>query len=254
MARDAAGAAARRRSQSLKRARTTGLARRWLPRLVAAYISLVWRTTRWRVEGAEHRQEGRDGGALVAAFWHGRVFLSPKLAPDGRHTSAIISNNRDGDIIAEAAERLGVSAIRGSTRHPGKKDKDKGGREAFAGGLAALARGDVLAITPDGPRGPRMRAQPGVAAMAIAAGAPVLPLALSTRRGLLLETWDRFLLPLPFDRGVLLYGPLMHPPAESSDAAIEAFRAAVETALTDLTARADAAMGRAAVTPAEPRG
>jgi lysophospholipid acyltransferase (LPLAT)-like uncharacterized protein len=249
MARDAAPEPTRPRRKPLKTLRAAGIARRLLPRLVAGYIALVWRTTRWRVEGAEHRQAGRDGGAVIAAFWHGRVFLSPMLAPEGRHTSAIISNNRDGDIIAEAAERLGVSPIRGSTRHPGKADRDKGGREAFAGGLAALARGDVLAITPDGPRGPRMRAQPGVAALAIMARAPVLPLALSTQRGRFLGTWDRFLLPLPFDRGVLVYGPLMTPPEDSSEAAIDAFRLRVETALTELTARADRVMGRPVAAP-----
>ncbi len=250
MGRDDAPAAARRGPKPLKRMRATGLARLALPRLVAGYIALVWRTTRWRVIGAEHRRAAEAGGAVVAAFWHGRVFLSPKLAPGGRRTSAIISNNRDGDIIAAAAERLGVAAIRGSTRHPGKREKDKGGRGAYAAGLAALRRGEVLAITPDGPRGPRMRAQPGVAALAIAARAPVLPLALSTRRGRILKTWDRFLLPLPFDSGALAYGAPLAPPQDASDAAVEAFRLRIEAALTALTAEADRAMGRAPVAPA----
>mgnify|MGYP006281721493 FL=1 len=187
---------------------------------------------------------------MIAAFWHGRLFFSPLLAPPGRRTVAMISNNRDGDLIAAAAAILGVDSVRGSTAHPGKRDKDKGGREAFAAGRAALEAGAVLAITPDGPRGPRMRAQPGVAALSAAAGAPVVPIALSTAHGRVLRSWDRFLLPIPFDRGALLYGAPLPPPDPEDPAAVEAHRAAIEDRLTALAAEADRLMGRAPVAPA----
>jgi lysophospholipid acyltransferase (LPLAT)-like uncharacterized protein len=143
--------------------------------------------------------------------------------------------------------RFGVEAIRGSTTDPRKRFRDKGGSVAFTAALAALHTGAVVAITPDGPRGPRMKAQPGVAALSIAAQVPVLPVAFSTRRGRMLRGWDRFLLPMPFDRGVLVYGPpIAPPPRGSSDAATEDHRLTIETAITDVTRQADRLAGRGA--------
>lgn len=231
-------------------ARGSASGRAAVSRLGAGYIALCWRTTRWRVEGGAHLDALLErGGPFIAAFWHGRLFFSPMLAPPGRRTVAMISNNKDGELIAATVARFGVHAVRGSTADPRKGAKDKGGREAFEGGAAELARGAVLAITPDGPRGPRMRAQTGVAALSALTGAPVLPIALSTRRGLFARSWDRFLICFPFDRGVLIYGaPLPAPPSDAPEA-VERHRRAVEDALNALTAEADRLSGRAPVTP-----
>jgi lysophospholipid acyltransferase (LPLAT)-like uncharacterized protein len=97
-----------------------------------------------------------------------------------------------------------------------------------------------------------MRAQPGVAALSAASRAPVLPLALSTRGGRLLRSWDRFLAPRPFDRGALVYAAPLPPPASDAPEEIEAHRLAVETAINTATARADELVGRSPVAPADP--
>ncbi len=239
------------RERAVRAARANPAWRGVLSGAAAFYIRLCWRTTRWRVEGAEHLDAlAARGGPLIACFWHGRLLFSPLWAIPGRRTFAMISNNRDGDLIAATVGRFGVETVRGSSADPRKRRKDKGGREAFVAGLRALSGGGVLAITPDGPRGPRMRAQSGVAGLSAAAEAPVLPIAVSTAHGRLLRSWDRFLLPLPFDRGVMLYGrPIASPGRTADEAAIEAHRLAVETALNALTARADAMAGREAIAP-----
>ena len=214
-----------------------------LARIGALYVRLVHATTRWEVRG-QTNLDAAAGSAVIAAFWHGRLFLSPMMKPPGRRRVAMISHNRDGTMIAALAARFGVSAVRGST-HDRRKGRDKGGAAAYRAALARLADpATILAVTPDGPRGPRMRAAAGVARLARASGCPVLPVAFSTRRGRVLRSWDRFLLPFPFGRGVKIYGPLILP--GDGD---EAVRAAIEAALTAVTDEADRACGRTPVTP-----
>jgi lysophospholipid acyltransferase (LPLAT)-like uncharacterized protein len=219
-------------------------------RLGAFYIRIVTWTVRWQIEGCENLDAAlaRDSG-LIASIWHGRLFMSATFAPPGRRTVAMISNNRDGDLISAIVWRFGVFSVRGST-YDHAKQRDKGGAEAFAGAYEELTeRAAVVAITPDGPRGPRMRAQPGAAALSIATRCPVLPVTFSVRRGKLMRSWDRFLMPWPFGRGVVVYGPLMDPPEAGNDGALMAFRQRIEDVTTEITAHADRLCGREPVEP-----
>ncbi len=243
--------AARPRPRGLLRGlRHSALARAGLARLGAGYIRLVRATTRWEIRGKHHFEaELATGQGVVAAIWHGRLFLSPTWAPPGRETLAVISNNADGALIAAIVGRFGVPAIRGSTYDKAKR-RDKGGAEVTKAALDGLARGAVVAITPDGPRGPRMRAQAGVARLAVATGSAVVPIAFATRRAWLAPSWDRFLVPWPFGRGVQAYGPALAPPPGGDPVAEEAFRARIEAALTELTEEVDRLCGRPAVAPA----
>lgn len=219
-------------------------------RLGAGYIRFCHATTRWQVEGKAGFDAAAAAGPVIAANWHGRLLLLPPWGPPGRETVAMISNNRDGDLIAGVVARFGVTAVRGSTFDRGKR-RDKGGREAYRTGIAALARGAILAITPDGPRGPRMRAEIGVAQLAADSGAPVIPIAYSVSRGRQLGSWDRFLLAFPFGRGALICGAPMRAPNPADAAGLETFRAEVEAALIAVTDRADSLCGQPRVEPAQ---
>ncbi|MEL6476225.1 MAG: lysophospholipid acyltransferase family protein [Pseudomonadota bacterium] len=218
-------------------------------RLCAAYIRLVTRTTRWHVEGKDafDAMEAAEKNGIVAAIWHGRLFMSPTYAPvDRRRTIAMISNNHDGELIAAIVRRFDVDAVRGSTYDRAKR-RDKGGIDAYHGALDGLQQGALVAITPDGPRGPRMRAQTGAAQLSLETGAPVIPVAFSVRWGRVLRSWDRFLLPLPFGRGAIVYGEVLRP-----EGPVEAFRARLEQVLTETTNRADSLCRRPAVPPGPP--
>ena len=219
--------------------------------LIAGYIRLVARTTRWTVVG-------RDGwDALVAkpqgfvcTAWHGRLFLSPTYPPPGRRAVAMISASRDGDLIAAIVGRWGVATVRGSS-HDHARHKAKGGAQAYVAAARELSEhGALVAITPDGPRGPRMRAQEGAARLALSQGAPVIAVAFSVRWGRHLASWDRFLLPLPFGRGAIVYSEPRLPPAEQSPQALARFRRALEADLNEVTNRADDICGRPHVLPA----
>ncbi len=234
-----------------QRIRGAALTRELAARLGAFYLRMVWWTTRWTFEGQDRRDALLATGAgFVISVWHGRLFMLPCLKPRDRRIYGMISDNRDGEIIARLVGFFDVDAVRGSTADPRKRDKAKGGGGAFRECLPLLKAGHLVGITPDGPRGPRMRAQHGVAAISAVAGASVLPIGISSTRGKMLRNWDRFLIPYPFGRGAIVYGaPLTAPPANDAEA-VEAHRLAIEAATTAATRRADEICGRETPDPA----
>ena len=116
--------------------------------------------------------------------------------------------------------------------------------------LRAIADGDCIGITPDGPRGPRMRASAGAVHIARLAGVPIFPATFSTARRRVFGSWDRFLFPLPFSRGVYLWGEPITLARNADSAAVEAARQQLEDRLNDLTREADRICGHPAIEPA----
>jgi len=219
--------------------------------LTASYIRIIRKTTRWTVEGEEAVLKHAETGApMIAVIWHGRLLIAPTLVVKDRKAVAMISNNNDGDTIARTVAHFGISSVRGSTYNPRKGDKDKGGSRAFRDAIDALNDGATLCMTPDGPRGPRMRAQMGAASLSIAANAVIVPVAFRTRSGFVLKNWDRFFVAFPFGRGSLIFGDILKPPQDKSPEVQETFRREIEMALNDITNKADEQMGHTPVQPA----
>lgn len=214
--------------------------------LIRTYIRLVHKTSRWRHIGREHIDPLLDSRrGVILAFWHQRLLMAAAIRSEtDARVFMLISAHRDGEIIASAVRPFGVELIRGSTAHPRKTGKSKGGAPAIAQMAAALKDGGVVGMTPDGPRGPRGRAQMGVVRLARLSGAPIVPAAFSTSGGRFLGTWDRFLLAAPFSRGAYVVGPPVFVPPDAEGEALEKYRATVERALNDAASEADRAVGR----------
>lgn len=232
----------------LKNAWTQG-ALAWL---AARYIWLVWRTTRWTVElPPETAALFAARKAAVCCFWHGRlsVMRAAWRGRDRQRFHMLISGHRDGAFIARAMRGLGMSVITGSGSKP-----QSGGTEALREMREVLARGAVVGVTPDGPRGPLMRAKGGAIMVAQATGAPLVAVSGAVRRGRLMGSWDRFLLSWPFNRGVILFGRPITVPEEARLEEIEAARRRLEEELNALTAEADRRCGRDPVPPAADLG
>jgi len=160
----------------------------------------------------------------------------------------LISMHRDGELIARAIGYFGHGTVRGSAAKPGSA-KDKGGAAALRGMLKALKAHEYVGITPDGPRGPRMRATDGIVTVARVSGAPIIPCSYSARSRFVLGTWDRFVIPLPFTRGVIVWGEPITVARDANAAGVNAARLAVEARLNAVTNIADGVMG---VEPVEP--
>lgn len=197
--------------------------------ILSLFIRLVYWTSRRRFDwhpDALRYMRGEDNA--IFAFWHGRMMMCPTICPPHHTMRVLISLHRDGKLISTAIGHFGQKTISGST--------SKGGQAAAAEILRALKAGDNISITPDGPRGPSQVAAPGVAAMARLSGKPVLPVTFSSSRARRFESWDRFMLALPFGRIVFCVGA---PITVEENADEEAARLAIERAMNALVERAD---------------
>lgn len=230
----------------------SAVAREGISLLAALYIRLVYATVRWRfIDDDNLGALLHQGEATIPLLWHGRLLIGPKAWRWPQPMSVLISRHGDGDVIARTVARLGVGTVRGSTER-GDKDREKGGAAAVRQMLRLLRAGHSTALTPDGPRGPRMQLSRGVVELARISGAAVIPVSYATERRILLKSWDRFHLPLPFSRGIIVYGAPIRLPRQLEEAEREAARTAIEAALNAVTWEADRLTGHEAVEPASP--
>jgi lysophospholipid acyltransferase (LPLAT)-like uncharacterized protein len=225
-------------------------------RTIGLYMLLVGVTTRWkRVNEAAARPFWTGNGKLVACIWHGRFFLVHKLWSFGAgKTKALflISRSREGGIVSHASQTVGAEVIRGSAP---KRGYNKGGAEAVREMVRHIESGGCMGMTPDGPKGPRMRAKLAPVQVAKLAQAPMMCLAWSTNWRIVFDSWDRFMLPLPFGRGALIWSdPIAPPSPDASDAEMEAVRQELEAEMNRIAAEADRLAGVAVIDPAPPRG
>lgn len=218
---------------------------------LALYMRLVRRTTRWQINGLDVLGPlQKSGQGFIACAWHSRFMMTTagwSEMPQLPHV--LISKSRDGNLVAFTSKFLGLGVVRGS-RKAKFKDKHKGGAGALREMISVLDGGDCIFMTPDGPRGPRMRMGAGPVKLAQLSGAPLLAYGLSTSRHILFKSWDRFMLPLPFARGFIEFkGPLIVA-AGSDQPALEAAREDMEKLLNAATQSADTKAGISPVMPA----
>ncbi len=193
-------------------------------------INGLLRTVRFEVEGREHYDRTWGAGKPVLfALWHGRL-LPCSYYHRGEGLATLISQHRDGDYIAAIVEGWGFTTIRGSS--------SRGGTAALRQMVKTLGR-SALAVTPDGPRGPREKVKPGLIAAAQLAGAPIIPVSAGTDRAWWFEGWDRFLVPKPFATIRLRYGAPIEVPAENEPDSAKLLTKRVEDELNRLTELVD---------------
>jgi lysophospholipid acyltransferase (LPLAT)-like uncharacterized protein len=188
-------------------------------------------TVRFRTEKRERFDRFADRGEPVLyALWHGRL-LPLTYFHRGRGIAAMISRSADGEYIARLVAGWGFEAVRGST--------SRGGGEALREVARRIRGGQSVAITPDGPRGPRQRVQPGVVLAAQLTGAPILPVVAGCGRAWWPGGWDRFCIPKPFSRVVVVYGEPRHVPRELGELDLRRHMDELEQEMNELTERVD---------------
>ena len=202
-----------------------------LGRLIYLLARGLGRTLRLSVEGWEpierHLQEG-TGAVMVT--WHGRTLI-PANYMKGKGFWALISLSRDGEVQAEIFRRFGFQILRGST--------SRGGVRAALEAARVVKGGGILAFTPDGPRGPSKKFQPGALLIAQKAGVPIYPAGIAAYPRILLPTWDHYLIPLPFARAVFLVGEPVWVPPEADKDDFARLAEQLEGAINALEARAE---------------
>ena len=196
--------------------------------LVLRLLGATWRIDRSGI--AAYDAELARGARCVYAMWHARL-LPLVYTYRGRGAAVLVSRHRDGELITRIIRRLGYVAGRGSSTRGG----DEGMREMIEWGQ----RGRLLAITPDGPRGPAERVKPGLVYLASRTGLPIVPVASAASPCWRLRSWDGFRIPKPFARVIVANGAPIPVPAGLDRASLEPVRLAVEAAIARLTAGLD---------------
>ena len=180
---------------------------------------------------APHRELAeRDG--VIYTLWHGRL-LPLTYYHRRQNIATLISQSSDGEYIARVVERWGYTAIRGSS--------SRGGSGALREMVKLARRGRSMAITPDGPRGPKQKLKQGVLTLAQLTGQPMIPMSASASRAWWVDArWDLFLVPKPFSTVFVRYADPVYVPRDADDSAITAIGDRVERTLVELTEQTDA--------------
>lgn len=192
-------------------------------------VSGLFATTRLTRVGAENYLRFRRAGQpVIFVFWHGQLL---PLVHYHRHEDAVVlvSEHADGEYIARIIERHGFGTARGSST--------RGGIKGLKSLIRAARAGHDLALTPDGPRGPRHEFKAGALLAAQLTGAPIVPVAAGASAAWHFDSWDRFMVPRPLARITLEYGEPVRVPRELEEAGRERFARELGGVLDALTAR-----------------
>lgn len=168
-----------------------------------------------------------SGHPVIYAFWHGRLMV-PSWTHRDRGVGILISRSADGEYVARMAEKLGFHVIRGSST--------RGGEEGFRLMLDCLRSGRDVAVTPDGPVGPRYEVKKGMIYLARASGAAIVPVGIGISRYKQLASWDEFRVPLPGTYVLAHFGEPVWVGERSNKYDMEEMRVNLEVMLNDLTA------------------
>lgn len=199
---------------------------------VLLLLGFSWRLRRVNLAAIDARLAA--GERCIYAAWHARM-LPLVFTHRHRGIAVLVSRHRDGEWIARVIEALGFVTARGSST--------RGGEEGVRDMLEWADRGHLLAVTPDGPRGPRETVKPGLVWLASRTGFPVVPVATSGTPSRVLDSWDQFRVPLPFARTVVAYGEPIHVPPSLDPASLGQWQARIGAAIGTLTRDVAASSG-----------
>ena len=197
---------------------------------LAFHLLRVWeKTLRYKVEDRGGVLARSPGDAAIGAVWHNRLLIMPlvlrRFLPH-RKGAALISASRDGAYIAELVQRIGFDVVRGSSSRQGAAAMRQLGE--------VLASGRDVVIAPDGPRGPVYELGRGIVLLAQRSGAPVFPAHLEYSSCWRVKSWDRFVLPRPFSKVRVIFGPPHSVSATKNEEEFEAERLRLQNAMMSL--------------------
>ena len=211
--------------------------------LAAYYIRFVYLTSSWSVvRGDIPKGFWNKDKKFLLCFWHGRLLMMPYCWDMTKPIHMMISMHRDGRFISDTVSRFDIKTVVGST--------SKGGATALRTMVKIIKDGDYVGLTPDGPRGPRMRAQDGIVSIARLANVPIIPVGYASTNSRVLSSWDRFIAALPFGRGVFVWGEPIYVPNTKDKLVLEKTRQKVEAAINAVSKEADHICGLEPIEPA----
>ena len=201
------------------------------------YVLTVYKTSkvnlknRKKIENLLERNE-----SFIYSFWHDQLLMCPLTWQSNSNIKVLISKHRDGDIIAQLISNLGFEAIRGST-HKTNKIKNKGGLLSARKMIKSLKNGISIGISPDGPKGPRHKVSEGILSISRLSKSVILPVGIGFKKKWVLNTWDKFIIPKPFNEITVIWGDPI--PAITNEKNNHQFKTKLESKMNNLTAQAN---------------
>ncbi len=207
----------------------TGWRARWLIALGFRLLQIWARTLRYEIDDRSNLIGTPVTENYVGSLWHNRLLLISyvlkRFAPH-RPGAGLISASRDGDLVADLTQRFGFDVVRGSS--------SRLGTSGMLELTNVLASGRDVLITPDGPRGPAYELGPGIVFLAQKSGAAVVPVNMEYSSCWRVKSWDRFVLPRPFAKVRIIFGPLHRVTLTTTDEEFEAERLRLQDAMMAL--------------------
>jgi lysophospholipid acyltransferase (LPLAT)-like uncharacterized protein len=203
----------------------------WLLRIL---VSLIGSTLRWRIDDALGLLAQTPERSCIFVFWHNRIFLMPHLFRKYWHkrrrdrVAVLVSASKDGEKLTRVLSKFNLICVRGSSSRRGK--------EALRELTHLVKDGYDVGITPDGPRGPKYRCHDGAISLAQLTQAPIIPISYDLGHKITVNSWDGFMIPLPFTHATLRIGPSMIVPTNAGDGLREQKRLELENVLKSLSA------------------
>jgi lysophospholipid acyltransferase (LPLAT)-like uncharacterized protein len=205
-----------------------------IPYLLYGVVYLWCATLRMKNLNSEAENQIKSlTGPYILTLWHGRIFYLFYYLRNRPDYFLLISPSADGDLLAKLARLMGYSVIRGSTF--------KKAVPAARSLIRILREGQRIIIIADGSRGPRCVAQSGSVQLAGITRLPLFPMTFSAKNKVTLNTWDKFILPLPFTRCSINFGFPIYLASRTSEELVEEKRLELETQLKQLSSECDKA-------------
>jgi len=173
-----------------------------------------------------------ENKSFIYALWHDQLLLSPFTWQTKNRIDILISKHKDGDIIADLIKYHGFNSIRGSTNNP-NKEKEKNTISSIRKIIKTLKANVSIGITPDGPRGPRHKVSEGTINISRISNKKILPMALAYKEQWVLNTWDKFIIPKPFNKICIVWGDTIDIEINKIDVPIQ--QEALEKSLINIT-------------------
>ena len=199
-----------------------------IPYLLFGLVYLWCMTLRSKNMNEEEENHFKNlTGPYILTLWHGRIFYLFYYLRRHPDYFLLISPSEDGDLLARLARLMGYSVIRGSTY--------KKAVSAARSLIKVLRRNQRIIIIADGSRGPKCVAQPGFVQLAGITGTPIFPMTFGAKNKVVLNSWDQFVIPLPFTRCTLNFSSPISLPPKSYEQIIEEKRLELETDLNRIS-------------------
>ncbi len=201
--------------------------------LVKFLVMAIGRSLRWRIDDPTGILAHTPQRPVIFATWHNRLFLLPYLFWKhwtnryGSQLVVMVSASKDGTKLAGVLEKFGFVCVRGSS--------SRRGQVALLEMTRLVQSGYDAGITPDGPRGPKYQVATGIIQLAQLTNAPIIPVSYDLSWKIALNSWDGFLIPLPFSRVILRIGTPVTVPQSADNEEREHKRLELETILKSLS-------------------